>query len=751
MPDTSKQETENLKGVSRRDFLKFCSLMMGGLALPRAYISTIEQALGEQDRTSLTSPPYFQWQNEFLRKTIYPMREEKLRDFLVYYMEVDVWSQYKDRDINTLTKEVSAYKKAWESNAVAAQKEYASHRDYFLKADVRVDYSKFQPIDEAELTEIHNLHDLFASWPKDIRGERSFVEGVIAYWTQHRNGIRDWINWRKRRQEAMDPAHPKYIPEGEELKFKERITLPMAEQEMDKLRAFLATYDKIEKRKLDWYWMQKRGQAPEEMTEAEFLAKYPAEQPVTIRDIAYWKVEQYTKSIAKKNQYALLDLINQRFQKEPERFPAWLQYMVVHFSGMRYSSAHYSWADPKDLLVRLRAPKIEAEINRLDDAAVEKMCAEKIAAYESTGAGAKPKLARAQEKEWRDKIGWYLPNLKVNDPKTRRQGLTDLRKTEDAYEIRSKSTQVVLETLRSMKATFPSWAWKEIVRFTPLRVTEVSDLDWEKLTPQEVEERNAQQSNDLRTVMGAWENYDPSAWREEHGRTLELIVTRLVCNEAAEHCQHVRGQLPPGGLAARPQWYLDNEAEGKYPGAYFVKPTSEKDYTQGASILWLRFVNFSRMTPSEWRIAKRIETKQKVGLLPAEFNAKKAKRAKDRDHIWLYKFGEVITRSRTTLTPDRKKVVETEWLRWIHEATVAEVAETADGMMVLTFETSLPGGDNATSAVGMHKTPLSWHLSDGTEEQYNRSFVGYIPEGQVPVEHLKTMLDWNKIFNTANR
>ena len=749
MVDTSKQEAVDTQGVSRRDFLKYCSLMIGGAAIPRTFASMIEQALAAPKLDFSSLQPYFQWQNDFLCKTIYPMREEKLRDFLIYYMEVDVWSQYKDKDINTLTKEVTAYKKTWESNAIAAQKEYTSLRDYFLKADIRADYSKFQPIDEVELIEINNLHALFVeSWPDDIRGERSFVEDKIPNWMLHLNSIREWINWYKRRHEAMDPAHPKYIPEGEELEFKIRITLPMAEQELDQLRAFLATYDKIEERKLDWYWMQKREQAPEGMTEAEFLSKYPAERPVTIRDIAYWKVEEYKKTIAKKNQYELLDMINQRFQKEPERFPLWLQYMVVHFSGMRYSSAHYSWADPKDLLVRLRVSKIEAEINQLDDAAVEKMCAEKIAAYESTGAGAQPKLARAQEKEWRDKIGWYLPNLKVNDPKTRRQGLTDLRKTEDAYEIRSKSTQVVLETLRSMKATFPSWAWKEIVKFTPLRVTEVSDLDWEKLTPQEVEERNAEQSNDLRTVMSAWENYDPSAWREEHGRTLELIVTRLVCNEAAEHCQHVRGQLPPGGLAARPKWYLD--AEGKLPGAYFVKPTSEKDYTQGASILWLRFVNFSIMTPSEWQIAKWIETKQKVGLLPAEFNAKKAKKGKkgkDRDQIWLYKFGEVTTRSRTTITPDKKKEVESQWLRWIHEATVAEVAETADGMMVLTFETSLPGGDNATSAVGMHKMPLSWHLSDGTEDQYNRSFVGYIPEGQVPVEQLRTMLDWNKIFN----
>jgi hypothetical protein len=95
---------------------------------------------------------------------------------------------------------------------------------------------------------------------------------------------------------------------------------------------------------------------------------------------------------------------------------------------------------------------------------------------------------------------------------------------------------------------------------------------------------------------------------------------------------------------------------------------------------------------------------------------------------------------------DKTKVVEQQWLRWIHEATVAEVAETADGMMVLTFETALPGGDSATSAVGIHKMPLDWHLSDGTEDQYNRSFVGYVPEGQVPVENLKTMLDWKKIF-----
>ena len=128
-------------------------------------------------------------------------------------------------------------------------------------------------------------------------------------------------------------------------------------------------------------------------------------------------------------------------------------------------------------------------------------------------------------------------------------------------------------------------------------------------------------------------------------------------------------------------------------------------------------------------------------MLPGEFKTRKAKQGE-----WEYEFGAVTTRSRTTITADKQKVVENQWLRWIHEATVAEVAETADGMMVITFETALPGGDNATSAVGIFRNTLKWHLSDGTEDQYNRSFVGYVPEGQAPVEHLEAMLDWDRIF-----
>lgn len=690
----------------------------------------------------MAEPYYFQWQNEFLCKTIYPMREQKLRDFLVYYMEVDIWAQYKGKDIAALQSDVQAYTKAQELAAITAYKSYSSLLNYFKTADVRGYYVKFRPTDETEIAEINKLHQLFISfWPKDIRGERSFVQMQINYWVNHRNLLRDWIKSRKRRLDGMGLDHPKRPAEAAELALKENTSLPMAEQELDQLRAFDSTYDKIEKPKLEWYKLQKSD--PNYKTpEADFLVHYSPTKAVTIQDIALWKAEEYKASLAKKNQFELLEEAYLRFKKEPKRFPYWLQYMVVHFSGMRYASAHGSWADPKDLLIQLRLAEVAKENKSVvNDLEIERQCKEKIAQYESAGAMNRPKLALATDKAWKDKVALHMLSVKANGPKTRRAGLAALKAEEVNYEYLSMTTDEALKKLESMKAAFPKWAWKEIVKLTPLRVNYVTDLNWESLTPEELAERNLPQHNDLRMVMDAWINKHIGAWRDEHGRTHELIVSRAVCNETAEHIQHIRGHLPPGGLTPKPNWYLKNEKEKILPGAYYVKPTSANEYTQGASILWLRFVT---KQPDSWQVAKPIETKDGVGLIAKGFVGRKPK---DKTDIpWVYKPGEVTTRSRTYVNAAKQKITEQQWLRWIHEATVAEVAETADGPTIITYETALPDGDKGTSAVGIFKMPLHWHLSDGTEDAYNRSFVGYVPEGQVPVEHMKTMLDWNKVL-----
>jgi hypothetical protein len=714
--------------------------MIGGLALPPGLITTFKQFDADPGNNFLAPSNYFQWQNEFLSKIIYPMRKVKLREFLIYYQEVDVWAHYKNKDINNLTDEVAAYKKAWEVIAAESQKEYKRLRDYFLKGNARSDYSNFDRVDEEELIEIDRFRALFAQgWPKDIRGESSFVSSMHTKWKHHCIRISDRIKSLDRRHDTMDPKHPKYITEGEELVFKETVTLPMAEQELDQLDSFFETYGKLEERKLAWYKLTK-SDPTFSIPEEQFIETFPAERKVTIQDIARWKVDEYKHSLADKDQYELLELIYQRFQKEPQRFPPWLQYMVVHFSGMRYASAHGSWADPRDLLARLHALEIDAEIAQLDDDAVAKMCTKKIVSYHAADEAERPKLALEQDRKWLDQLHWHLADIASTGPKTRRSGLIALLKTENEYELMGKSTLEIHDLLLSMKDSFHPWIWHEIVRLTELRTSQVSDLHWEVLTPKQVaEELHEPENNHLRKVVKDWAHLHQAAWRDEHGRTLELIVTRAVCNETAEHCQHVRGHLPPGGLTPKPNWYIGHEAKGDLPGAYFVKPTSEKDYTQGASILWLRFVN---QKPDAWQIAKPIKTKQGVGLLPLEFLKNRSKEKGE----WIYDMKDMITRTRTTILPDKQKLVEVQWLRWIHEATVAEVAETVDGMMVISFETSLPTDDSDTSSVGIHKMPLSWHLSDGKEDQYNRSFVGYVPDGQIPFDRLAPMLDWEKIL-----
>jgi hypothetical protein len=111
---------------------------------------------------------------------------------------------------------------------------------------------------------------------------------------------------------------------------------------------------------------------------------------------------------------------------------------------------------------------------------------------------------------------------------------------------------------------------------------------------------------------------------------------------------------------------------------------------------------------------------------------------------WVYKGGG-LTRSRTTLDAQKKPVTQNQWLRWIHEATVIEVVDTADGTYVYTFETSLPDDFAGTSCLGIFRNTLRWNLDDGSEDNYNRSFVGYVPEEQVP-PNVRPLMDWNRIL-----
>lgn len=742
----------------------------------------------------MPDPVHFQWQNDVLLKTIYPLREMKLRDFLIYYKEIDLWAQYSKANLAPLQAEYTAARK---KAVVEAYKLYASRRDYFLRPVTAADLAPVIAPDAAELARINNLHQVFKSSfkYKDVRKEKYFVSDRIYEWELHRNEAQRLVASKQRRINSIrenNAAHPSLPKEETELKGLQT-ALDMAQIELERLRGFLASFDKIEKRKLALFNAQneasrsKANLAPrltdlnDQLASARRKAVDPAkiaqiqgeadklasqirgydqtlaapeeayvtdfklEGPLSAKEVTAWKMEEYRAALAGKNHQQLLEEIVQRFVSQPQRYPLWLQYMVIHFSGMRYQSAHGSWADPKDLLINLRSAAIAEDLKKLDEGAIAAAAEKTRAAYANPALIPNaPKLTKASEPEWKEKIAHHLRGLASVSASAQRSALLNLRIDEENYEIESLAPDAALEALKAYKTLLPDWMWKEIISLTQLRLTEVKDPNWEKLTDQQQQERYLAEYNKFRQILDAWKERNITSWREEHDKTNELIVTRSVCNEVAEQIQHLRGWSPPGGLTPKAGWYKQHETEKKIPGnppPYIRKPASRADFTPGASILWLRFVS---KAPNPWQTAKPFSREADEGLLPASFLTKKAGPAAAAS--WTYAMTDPITRTRKITNEKKVTVSETQYLRWIHEATVVEVADTAEDTVVLTFETALPYDDRRLSSVGINKHQLSWLTAAPNEKEYNQPYVGYLPEGEVPAADLEHMLDWNKIL-----
>jgi hypothetical protein len=140
-----------------------------------------------------------------------------------------------------------------------------------------------------------------------------------------------------------------------------------------------------------------------------------------------------------------------------------------------------------------------------------------------------------------------------------------------------------------------------------------------------------------------------------------------------------------------------------------------------------------------------METREGEGLISPEYLGRKIDSGG-----WVYSLSEPIMRSRYKPVSMKKGTrdpgKEFQWLRWMHEATVAAVEEVGDEKVVLTFETALPYEDPSLSTIGVFKRYLHDLTSDLGEDAYNPAFVGFVPEEKPPVDNLEEMLDWNHIL-----
>ncbi len=749
---------------------------------------------------------YFQWQNEALKNTIYPLREQKLRDFLVYYQEIDLWTEYEEKAVagSELAAEMAAMQAEKEQQRTAEYEQFQRGLSYFRSGSDRAEIEESKElVDQRALETIANQYQIFSDsfsvsrsyvlnrLKSALEAERLRIMKEIASTEQTiRNvpnhtrikDIKDQLAGLLKARDVIDEelerkVYPfiaifkrveddlkhiaNLVKEKEEQRKKSdsdlrRLSYLLKVRKDEKqLQEYRIEYAGLEEkqRRLDAEVEQLKDALSDPSPQAMRLAldrrgSNGQQQTARKTDVVNWKVEQYKTALQTKDHQALLEEIVRRFLDDPKRYPLWLQYMVIHFSGMRYKSAHGSWGDPRDLLLALRMHEIGAKKHFDNVADIE-----------------------AQS----------LRELNVEE-------MTD---------------QEALDALRSLKDQLPKWMWKQIVERTELRTTEVSSEDWEELSAEEKAEYLERESAVFREIMRKWKQDHLTGWRREHDRANRLIVSRAVCNEVAEHIQHLRGHTPPGGLTAKPEWYIREHKAGRLnrgaDRAIFVKPEHHGNFKEGASILWLRWVTGGK--PNPWRIAHPLTLPDDSGLLPAGWissgaarvlkqASKRLARLVNASTDWVYEIsGDGFRRKRiviqnaegATRTQSRAKKAKKErkdrreqargkknrgggrttasrkaarlapveqenWLRWMHEATVAEVAQTANGPVVLTFETALPDEDPRRSTIGVFRHDARNLTYRESKSNFNGSFVGYLPQAEMPLEDMKEMLDWNKIL-----
>lgn len=647
---------------------------------------------------------YFQWQNPLLRESIYPFRKEKLRDFLRYYYEIDLLREFQasDQADPELIEQIKAF-------SLALEHEHARLATLLEGAIAqRMETDKWFGV-------------ISGSDEKTLRFKRIYYldRQIRALTDRHAELVSQQDSLRKRVDwyAEDDTRRNLWIERAAQLD----APIAQAKDALDQAKYLRSLFDQQDR-----------------------LPKLNSQGLVNPREALRWQVLNYQKELENLSHDELIQRVWQRLTSAPERFERWLGYMVIHFSGMRYRSAHASWADPKFLLELLTREMLQGEIQSLDDQALQAACQEATANLEEERQNlSDPNKIRA--------VDQLIARLTFWNP---RRALLDHYMARCVAEIQSlpDDERVILGQLENLRKqmeargdSLPDWVWSEITKYTQLRL-KTQEKDWEGISPERWKAENWR----WREILDAWERRDITGWRKRHQETLDLIVTRAVCNEIAEHIQHLRGLIPFAGLTSKPKWYLNWQeklkkiARDSNPKAYLVQAPQEEHFVNGASILWMDWVD---KQPNAWQVATPLPG---YNIPPGDVRIPKAKTANTVEWSF-HQVGNSFVRIRRKPTirelrqqgrSEREiEAIREEmrqnggfvqnYLRWTHEATVIEVAEMLDGKYVLTFE---------TGQIGVVLRRLSDLVGNP------KVFVGFIPKSDTEPEELAEMLDPQRIL-----
>lgn len=434
--------------------------------------------------------------------------------------------------------------------------------------------------------------------------------------------------------------------------------------------------------------------------------------------VMFFKMVQKFNKYNVLDQRGLLELVVEKFHQEPNRYPEWLVYMVIHFSGMRYKSAHASYYDPKNLVKVLR-PEIK---DLSDDQALVELV----------------KLKDELEKAGSPIPGWAWHEIVKLTP------------------LRLKYAQEDWETYKKELASAEDHRWDQILRDWEVDITQWRKKHWEtysmivtRAVCNEVGE-HIQHLRGLHTSAGISRKTD---WYNKQKTTGAYFIH-----------QDSETDFQPGAAIFWMGWYLpppgDHEVVRKLSNIDLtghISPGTVKHGTPKFREEWTTwdsnnmFIRTRKLRPTQAdktqkrNLKKGITlNKQKIRKLQNKLGKVKDKEVGERKQIEreIRNHTRSIERDERQIDEiDKKSLPTRQYLHWPHEAIVVNVEELITGRRVITFETY-----DGTMGINERRNMML----GGRDQDV---FIGYHPTKELSAEmdqKLVEMIRWDKILQNPD-
>lgn len=185
------------------------------------------------------------------------------------------------------------------------------------------------------------------AWTERMTKKKNYdvaaYEKKKGYWLGQKQ---KWVDKIATEQAKIDAIMPEY----------NELVAPFA-QEVERLSVDIAAL-KAEKKDLKAQNKEADKRVKEldgELKSVERVAKGQTSSVVK------WKKDRYTRQLKTMDHQSLMDSIEDLFASDPngDRFPQWIRYAVMQYSGVRYASSHNNFYSPQNMLSILKDKELE--------------------------------------------------------------------------------------------------------------------------------------------------------------------------------------------------------------------------------------------------------------------------------------------------------------------------------------------------------------------------------------------------------